>query len=68
MKFTTQQLRLQMISDKQSVYCFTAYAQSVLLLVECNLRRGRHCLIGDRPVNDLVVKLLPLFNQMSDVS
>jgi len=23
-----------MISDKQSVYCFTAYAQSVLLLVE----------------------------------
>jgi len=37
MKFITQQLqlRLQMISDKQSVYCFTAYAQTVFLLVEC---------------------------------
>jgi len=35
MKFTTQQLRLRMISDKQSVYCFTAYAHSVLLPVEC---------------------------------
>jgi len=35
MKFTTQQLRLQTIGDKQSVYCFTACVQSVLLLVEC---------------------------------
>jgi len=29
-----------------------------------DLRRGRHCLIGDRPINDLLVELLPLFNQM----
>ena len=35
MKFTTQQLRLWMINDKQSVYCFTPCAQSVLLPGQC---------------------------------
>jgi len=28
-----------------------------------DLRCGRHCLIDDRPINDLLVELLPLFNQ-----
>jgi len=56
-----------MISDKLA-YCFTACAQSVLLLVECMTSDVDATAIGDCPINDLVVKLLPLFNQMSDVS
>ena len=61
---------LLMITDSLSVYCFTAYAHSVLLLwwqcpAPCWMHdlTCRHMPLLDLPVNDLVVKLLPLFNQ-----
>jgi len=69
MKFTTQQLRLWMMSDKQtnslSIYCFTACAQCPPHCWMHDLR-WTPLLVGQSMVfNDLLVKLLPLFNQMS---
>jgi len=63
MKFITQQLRLQLISDKQSVYCFTAYAQRQggvsRSFISC-VARGRRGDGGGKaqfPLRELVVDL-----------